>query len=75
MYILLLLVSSLLLISCSGSKHAEFFNLANEQMNSGYEWNYIGRKDATTENIKYIPMYSGPKGEEYIHFQLQKPES
>ncbi len=74
MYILLLLASSLLLISCDGSKHAEFFNLANEQMNNGYEWHYIGRKDATKEDIKYIPMYKGAKGEEYIHFQLQKPK-
>lgn len=58
---------------CEGSKYSEFFTLANEQLDSGYEWHYIGRKDATKEDIKYIPMYKGLNGEEYIHFQLKEP--
>ena len=71
--ILLLFISSLLLVGCGGSKYKDFFSVANEQMRNGYEWHYIGRKDATKEEIEYIPMYKGSNGEEYIHFQLQKP--
>jgi hypothetical protein len=68
--IFLLVISSLLLVGCGGSK---FFDVANEQMRNGYEWHYVGRKDATKENIEYIPSYKGSNGEEYIHFQLRKP--
>ena len=71
--IFLLFISSLLLVGCGGSKYENFFNVANEQIDKGYEWHYIGRKDATKEDIEYIPMYKGKNGEEYIHFQLHKP--
>ena len=76
MPVLLLASVVLILGGCQStkSKYSEFFNLANEQMKEGYEWHYIGRKDATKEDIKYIPMYKGKDGEEYIHFQLKDPK-
>jgi hypothetical protein len=67
--IFLLVISSLLLVGCGGSK---FLSVAGEQMRNGYEWGYVGRKDATKEEIEYIPMYK-KNGEEYIYFQLRKP--
>ena len=42
-------------------------------MSDGYQWHYIGTKDATKEGIEFIPMHAGSKGEKYIHFQLRKP--
>ena len=73
MPLIFLFVSSLLLVGCGGSEYENFFNVANEQMRNGYEWHYVGRKDATKENIEFLPSYKGENGEEYIHFQLRKP--
>jgi hypothetical protein len=69
MPLIFLFVSSLLLVGCGGSK---FLSVAGEQMRNGYEWGYVGRKNARTEDIEYIPIYK-KNGKEYIYFQLRKP--
>ncbi len=60
--------------SCRGpANYQKFFEVANEQMKAGYQWHYVGIKDATKENIEFIPIETGTNGEKYIHFQLRKP--
>ena len=53
-----------------GINNAEFINTAKEEMNSGHEWAYVGKKEP---NGKVPALTLKPKGgDEYILFKLKK---
>ena len=53
--------------------NSEELKVFNEQMDRGYEWNYVGAQ-LPPENTTFISL-SRFNGEKFILFQLKKPKS